>query len=170
MNEAGLTEAMRLGSRSPLEERPPGDLGRFGLGLKTASFSQCRRLTVWTRVSEATGLSVRCWDLDYVNQTGQWRLLKLPPRGPAARSAQLEELDSGTVVVWENLDRLVEGSPVEDQRAQRRFLEVAEAVETHLAMVFHRFLEPPAQLTIWINGQRIASWDPFLRRRPPRNT
>ena len=163
MDEAGLTEAMRLGTRSPLEERQPSDLGRFGLGLKTASFSQCRRLTVWTRVSQEICLSVRCWDLDYVNQTGQWRLLKLPPQGPAARSAQLEELDSGTVVVWESLDRLVEGSPVEDQRAQRRFLEMADAVETHLAMVFHRFLEPSAQLTIWINGQRIAPWDPFLR-------
>lgn len=163
MDEPALTEAMRLGTRSPLEERQPGDLGRFGLGLKTASFSQCKRLTVWTRASRDTDLSVRCWDLDYVNQTGQWRLLKLPSREPAAGPAQLGELDSGTVVVWENLDRLVEGSPVEDQRAQRRFLEVAEAVETHLAMVFHRFLEPPAELTIWMNRQRIVPWDPFLR-------
>jgi hypothetical protein len=163
MDEATLTEAMRLGTRSPLEERPPSDLGRFGLGLKTASFSQCKRLTVWTRGSREAGLSVRCWDLDYVDETRQWRLLKVPSQRAAARAAPLEALDSGTVVVWENLDRLVEGSPVEDQRAQRRFLEVAEAVETHLAMVFHRFLEPPAQLTIWINGQRIASWDPFLR-------
>jgi hypothetical protein len=163
MDEPGLTEAMRLGSRSPLEEREPGDLGRFGLGLKTASFSQCRRLTVWTRRSREAGVSVRCWDLDYVNDTGQWRLLKVPPQGETARSAQLESLDSGTVVVWESLDRLVEGSPVEDEHAQRRFLEVAEAVETHLAMVFHRFLESPAKLTIWINGQRITPWDPFLR-------
>jgi hypothetical protein len=163
MDEPALTEAMRLGTRSPLEERELGDLGRFGLGLKTASFSQCRRLTVWTRVSKEGDLSVRCWDLDYVNETGQWRLLKLPPRGSVSQTAQMDKLDSGTVVVWENLDRLVEGSPVEDQRAQRRFLEVAEAVEAHLAMVFHRFLEPPATLTIWINGQRITPWDPFLR-------
>jgi hypothetical protein len=99
MDEGSLTEAMRLGSRSPLEEREPSDMGRFGLGLKTASFSQCRRLTVWTRVSGQAGLSVRCWDLDYVDHAREWRLLKVAPPGPTARYAQLEELDSGTVVV-----------------------------------------------------------------------
>lgn len=162
MNDDGLIEAMRLGSRSPLEDREPGDLGRFGLGLKTASFSQCRRLTVWTRTSPGAP-AVRCWDLDYVHETGEWRLLKEAAPGPPARSAPLEELASGTVVVWENLDRLVEGAAVEDERAQLRFLEVAEAVEKHLSMVFHRFLEAPTELTIWINGQPISPWDPFLR-------
>lgn len=162
MDEAVLTEAMRMGSRSPLEEREPSDLGRFGLGLKTASFSQCRRLTVWTR-SHSGLRAIRSWDLDYVHETGEWRLLKEAAPGSAARSAPLEDLPTGTVVAWENLDRLVEGAPVEDERAQLRFLEVAEAVENHLAMVFHRFLEPPAELTIWINGRPVRPWDPFLR-------
>ncbi len=162
MDEDALTQAMRLGSRSPLDDRAPGDLGRFGLGLKTASFSQCRRLTVWTQTRPASP-SVRSWDLDYVHETGEWRLLKQAALGPSARSALLKQLDSGTVVVWENLDRLVEGAPVEDERAHLRFLEVAEAVEKHLAMVFHRFLEPPVELTIWMNGQTIVPWDPFLR-------
>ena len=49
MAEPELTEAMRLGTRSPTDEREPFDLGRFGLGMKTAAFSQCRRLTVITR-------------------------------------------------------------------------------------------------------------------------
>lgn len=157
-----LTEAMRLGSRSPLDDRKPGDLGRFGLGLKTASFSQCRRLTVWTR-GRSESLAVRCWDLDYVGETGEWRLLKEAAKGATSRSAPLDDLSSGTVVVWESLDRLVEGAHVEDEHAQRRFLEVAEGVESHLAMVFHRFLESPAELTIWINDQPIQPWDPFLR-------
>lgn len=162
MDEEALTEAMRLGSRSPLEDREPGDLGRFGLGLKTASFSQCRRLTVWTTAAQGSS-SMRSWDLDYVHETGQWRLLKEVAAGASERAARLEALASGTVVVWENLDRLVEGAPVEDERAQLRFLEVADAVERHLAMVFHRFLEPPTELTIWVNGQPIVPWDPFLR-------
>ncbi len=45
-----LTAAMRPGDKSPLDERGPRDLGRFGLGLKTASFSQCRELTAVSRV------------------------------------------------------------------------------------------------------------------------
>ena len=60
MTEGELLEAMRLDSRSPLEERAQSDLGRFGLGLKTASFSQCRVVTVVTRVNGTT-TSAR-WD------------------------------------------------------------------------------------------------------------
>jgi Histidine kinase-, DNA gyrase B-, and HSP90-like ATPase len=163
MSEEDLTNAMRLGSRSPLEEREPGDLGRFGLGLKTASFSQCRRLTV---CSKATGKapSVRRWDLDYVNETEEWRLLKDAARGSDQRLGSLDDLDSGTIVLWEDMDRLVEQAPVEDERAQRRFLDLARTVEKHLAMVFHRFLEGRSELTIWINGVKIEPWDPFLSK------
>jgi hypothetical protein len=162
MDGESLTEAMRLGSRGPLEDRDPSDLGRFGLGLKTASFSQCRRLTVWSR-TDAPDFAVRCWDLDYVCETGEWRLLKEAAPGPSARSALLKEPRPKTIVVWENLDRLTDNRPVDDERAHDRFLETIEAVEKHLAMVFHRFLEPPTELAIWINGQPIAPWDPFLR-------
>src|SRR4051812_18044856 len=79
MTRKELFDAMRPGSRNPLEVRGQGDLGRFGLGLKTASFSQCRRLTVKSKV-EGGRASTRCWDLDYVNQTNEWRLLRaIPP-------------------------------------------------------------------------------------------
>src|SRR5450759_4621391 len=63
MSEKDLINAMRPGSRSPLEEREPEDLGRFGLGLKTASFSQCRRLTVATKSAKLM-IAIRCWDID----------------------------------------------------------------------------------------------------------
>lgn len=162
MDDESLTEAMRLGSRAPFEVRDPGDLGRFGLGLKTASFSQCRRLTVWSR-SDSPGFSIRSWDLDYVCETREWRLLKEAAPGSPERSALLEEPASKTIVVWENLDRLTGNQRTDDDRAHRRFLETVEAVEDHLAMVFHRFLEPPPELAIWINGCQVVPWDPFLR-------
>jgi hypothetical protein len=73
MSEGKLQEAMRPGSESPLERRSEKDLGRFGLGLKTASFSQARRLTVFSRAGSC--LSVREWDLDYVEKWNEWRLL-----------------------------------------------------------------------------------------------
>jgi hypothetical protein len=163
MLENKLTEAMRLGSRSPLDVREPHDLGRFGLGLKTASFSQCRRLTVWTKAA-GSGPVARCWDLDYVQQTGDWRLLKEVGHNSADPLAFLGTVVTGTVVIWERLDRLVEGACTEDQAAELRFLRAAEQVEQHMSMVFHRFLEPPAELRITVNdGNPIAPWDPFLK-------
>jgi hypothetical protein len=163
MSAQELSNAMRLGSRSPLEEREPADLGRFGLGLKTASFSQCRRLTV--RSKRAGGeATTRRWDLDYVNETEEWRLLKEPGATSESRLQGLDELESGTVVLWEQMDRLVEQAPVEDDRVHRRFLDLARSVEGHLAMVFHRFLEGRAGLSIWINDARVEAWDPFLTK------
>lgn len=80
-----LISAMRAGSQNPLLQRSAKDLGRFGLGLKTASFSQCRILTV----SSKTGLSkvvTRRWDLDYVGKVGEWRLLQGTASGCVARN------------------------------------------------------------------------------------
>ena len=74
MSEDTLVEAMRLGSRSPREERSPTDLGRFGLGLKTAAFSQALSLTVATH-TEGGALAVRRWDLEHVTAQNRWSLL-----------------------------------------------------------------------------------------------
>ncbi len=65
-----LTNAMRHGSHNPTDEREPDDLGRFGLGLKTSSLSQCRKLTVVSRKDRVT--SARRWDLDVVQHSGRW--------------------------------------------------------------------------------------------------
>jgi hypothetical protein len=162
MSEDELTEAMRLGTRSPLDERDPHDLGRFGLGLKTASFSQCRRLTVRSRFA-GKNVSTRRWDLDYVTKTREWRLLMDADPGSEERLVLPNGEGGGTVVLWEHIDRVVEGASLDDDRAHRRFLDLAETVEDHAAMIFHRFLEPPADVTIWINDQRVEPWDPFLK-------
>jgi hypothetical protein len=79
---------------------------------------------------------------------------------------RLDELQSGTIVLWEQMDRIVEQVPVEDDRAHRRFLDLARNVESHLAMVFHRFLEGRAELSIWINDLKVEPWDPFLAKHP----
>ena len=75
MNLEGLKLAMTPGSKDPKDDRDEHDLGRFGLGLKTSSFSQCKRLTVATK-SEGFKMINRCWDLDYVNETKKWSLLE----------------------------------------------------------------------------------------------
>jgi hypothetical protein len=161
MTEGVLVDAMRPGSRNPLENRDPDDLGRYGLGLKTASFSQCRRLAVRSKTKARE--STRCWDLDFVAATNKWLLLR--EAGPSTEPyfARLNPLQHGTSVVWEQMDRIVRGHDVDDKDHRRFFHGRIEAVEQHLAMVFHRFLEGGKALRIFINGNPIEAWDPFLK-------
>ncbi len=159
MSEDELRAAMRLGSSSPLDRRDDRDLGRFGLGLKTASFSQCRRLTVASRRA-GDQVSIRRWDLDYVGQTAAWRLLKGSEQGSEERLDDLASAKSGTVVLWEILDRLVGDAAIDDEKAHRRFLEAVALVRDHLAMTFHRFLEK--DLSISFGDNTIEPRNPFL--------
>jgi hypothetical protein len=161
MTEAQLINAMRPGSQNPLEERAADDLGRFGLGLKTASFSQCRRLTVASR-AENHAVATRRWDLDYVNQVNEWRLLRTPAEGSTQKLNQLQTMACGTIVLWECLDRIIGDVKTDDQKGQDDFLAAVEVVENHLAMVFHRFLEKRNGLKIWINQRPVQPWNPFL--------
>jgi len=162
MTDAELERAMRLGDRTPLEERSKDDLGRFGLGLKTASFSQCRRLTVASRQDGLT--SCLRWDMDVLAASGgdAWHLLEGAAPGSESALAPLALAHKGTIVLWELLDRIVTvGSTEQD------FLDLIDAVERHLAMVFHRYLDGPRpRLILKLNGRRIAPWDPFLVNHP----
>lgn len=136
MSAAELDRAMRLGERNPLEQRSSADLGRFGMGLKTASFSQCRRLTVATVGSN--GLQTLRWDLDFLAASADdgWHLLEGSHPGSEIHIEALSDWDHGTLVLWELLDRVVtKGSTSKD------FLSIADSVEQHLGMVFHRYLE-----------------------------
>lgn len=162
MSATELDHAMRLGRRNPLDIRDENDLGRFGLGLKTASFSQCRRLTVIT--TGIDGLHSLRWDLDVLaNQAdGGWHLLEGPFPEVEDLIEPLKATGHGTLVVWEVLDRIVtENYNVQD------FLNLMDYVESHLAMVFHRFLEKGrSQFSILLNGKPVPPWDPFLTNHP----
>lgn len=155
MDREELIKALRLGDRSPNEERAPDDLGRFGLGLKTASFSQARRLTV----ASAKNGKQSCfrWDLDELASSSDdgWYLLE----GPAPDSACADvAVEKGTLVIWERLDRIV--SP---GFREQDFLDLIDVVHRHLSMVFHRYLAGPGKrLVITINGRPVSPWDPFL--------
>jgi hypothetical protein len=161
MSDAELKEAMRPGSRSPLEARESFDLGRFGLGLKTASFSQCRSLTVLSK-RDGTSPSCRLWDLDYVSAKAEWRLLKGLHLAPPELQQEIVMTEHGTFVVWRKLDRIVGQYRSDDTSAHRRFLDGIDTVKHHLAMVFHRYLAGPSGLKLWLNGRQIKPWDPFL--------
>ncbi len=159
MTDAELESAMRLGARDPREVRSPTDLGRFGMGLKTASFSQARQLTV---ASNRNGERLNClrWDLDHLgSEAGSWLLYEGPREGSKSRLKLIEGAENGTVVLWEGLDRIVtDGFSAQDM------IDLVDNVEIHLAMVFHRLIEDG--LSLRLNGRQIQPWDPFLTGHP----
>jgi hypothetical protein len=168
MNDEDLRAAMRHGSKNPKDPRDPKDLGRFGLGLKTASLSQCRNLSV---VSRANGLSsvARTWDLDELASSGDWRLLFSPSRAASPLIQELERLDSGTLVVWSDLDRMVGAADASSAVDRDRFLSAVENAVEHLSMTFHRFLGD-GSLKIYVNQAPVAAWDPFMQSGASRST
>jgi hypothetical protein len=159
-----LREAMRFGSnRDYLED----DLGKFGLGLKTASLSQCECLSVasrWNR--DRADIAGYSWDLDHVDRTNRWEIIPLErERTTAAVRGPLKD-HPGTVVLWRRLDRLLGYKHPYGEASRKRLLQMCREVEVHLAMVFHRFLAGEAEgrpLRIFVNGNRLAPWDPFCR-------
>jgi hypothetical protein len=162
MNDAQLEFAMRLGERNPLDIRSNDDLGRFGLGLKTASFSQCRRLTVGSR-AEGQIACLR-WDLDVLKDShgDGWYLLEGAAPGTEQLLEPLSGQAQGTIVVWDKLDRIITAG-----FSEQDFLNLIDSVEQHLAMTFHRYVVgPKPNLTLRINGQLVRAWDPFLSTHP----
>lgn len=159
MNRDELVVAMKPGSRNPEDERDKKDLGRFGLGLKTASFSQCKVLTVISK-KEGHQTVKRCWDLDFVNRSGKWNLLDFI--SDEAFMKEVDASESGTTVLWQKLDRLVGNAHVQDEATRKVFLEEFERLEEHLSLVFHRYIETK-RIVIEVNGQALSPWDPFLR-------
>lgn len=155
--------AMQLAGAAATETRGIGDLGRFGLGLKTASLSQCRRLSVVTKKDDVVTAVV--WDLDHIAKTNRWSLQVLDGAEIAAIpfSAEITSRKSGTLVLWENLDRLLgaSGDP------SKEFDEQMAETRDHLSLVFHRFLSgdgPFGRIELAINHNRIEGADPFLSK------
>ena len=161
MSEEELKNAMRPGCRNPLEERDPKDLGRFGLGLKTASLSQCRNLCVSSKTAKGS-LNTRTWDLDALANSPEWRLLHAPSAAAITAIKRLSAMLKGTAVVWSDLDRIVGKDQVSDAVASARFNDAIDYVRDHLALTFHRFLEDHT-IKLFLNEKPIAPWNPFIR-------
>lgn len=161
MSESGLIAALRIGSRSPVEQRGPRDMGRFGLGLKTASFSQCRVVTVGAK-ERGGSVSARTWDLDFVVLKDEWLLRRDIPTAAKSALDELSKQASGTVVVWSGLDRLVGSANVEDRAAEDAFYRTADLVTRHIGTVFGDFLRGRGRVDIYVSGHRVEAWDPFL--------
>ena len=164
MDTGTLTESLRYGTE---REYSDDDLGKFGFGLKTASTSQCQRVTVASRRAEARArIAVRALDLDHIEQTNRWEILIIDPEDRPAYLTDPLHRTPGTVVLWQRLDRILNYKDPLGGWAKRRLLAGAEAIAEHLGMVFHRFLAgevPGHKLEIEVNGSTVDAWDPFCR-------
>lgn len=166
MNENEITEAMRFGSE---REYKHDDLGKFGLGLKTASISQCKKLTIASHQSQRDSeIQARRWDLDHIERINSWELLAIAPGDLPENIREKISGRLGTVVLWENLDRLNSFTLPYGEAAKNSFLKMAESLQLYLGMVFERFISGTAftgtSLKITINGTPIEPWDPFARQ------
>ena len=152
MSCAELVEAMRFATKDPDEKREKSDLGKFGLGLKTASCSQCKKLTV---ISKKSGvISARLWDLDYMGKNNKWLLIDPDEYDSLPLVEELRQQDSGTLVVWQNIDRYTKDG----------FTEKLDKLRKHLALVFHRFLSRGgsfSRLKMYINNNQLEAFNPF---------
>lgn len=156
MTEHELYEAMRYGSSNPLETRREDDLGRFGLGMKAASLSQCRKLIV---VSKKEGMiSAYSWDLDYVIDSKSWMLMgfKEEEMLQFPHIDQLLEKEHGTYIYLSEFDRIKEGTG----NLSETFNKCLDDMINHLALVFHRFIDEG--LIIRVNQLELEARDPFL--------
>lgn len=162
MTDAELESAMRLGDKNPLDTRSASDLGRFGMGLKTSSFSQCRTVTV-ASVKDGERSCLR-WDLDALasDPAGEWAMYEGPAHGSESFLAPLAAQSAGTLVLWEKLDRIVTAGYTADH-----FNDLIDEIEMHLSMVFHRLIEGPRpSFRLTINGRSVQPWDPFMGGHP----
>ncbi|MFF5171550.1 ATP-binding protein [Micromonospora sp. NPDC000089] len=162
MSPGALLEGLRLGSRRTYSR---GELGRYGLGLKTASLSQCRSVAVISRSTpDVVRTSARLLDLNVVEEWDQWIVMDPGADPDVSRAKQWLAEGTGTVVLWRELDRVLPETRPEGGWARRRLDALAGKTADHLGIVFHRFLEgigsrPP--LVITVNGQKVKAWNPF---------
>jgi hypothetical protein len=168
MTANGAVEALRYGTRRTYSR---GDLGRYGLGLKTASLSQCRSVTLVTRSSLAgRRVTVRTLDLDLIAEWDEWLVVD-PGNDPFVERARRELADRpGTVVIWRKLDRVLPERRPEGGWARRRLDAMAAKTAEHLGIVFHRFLEGEngRDLVISVNGEKLKPWNPLAPDEPGR--
>ena len=161
MKEAELLQNMRIGCKDPSLEREKNDLGRFGSGMKTASFSQARKLTVISKEKNSK-ICAAYWDIDETEETDTWCLKKLNKKEIEA----LDYLDprllnsSGTQLIWEKIPKfnIKEHSSLESEIASSMV-----ELSRYLALHFHKFMQGTNKVCIAIQNRELMPVNPFLK-------
>jgi hypothetical protein len=171
MTEKELIQNMQFPSNSPEDPRSNSDLGRFGLGMKTASFSQTRKFTVLSKKKGDKKYHGRTWDVDFLKNNG-WKIIVNSDENVASLMSQynrlsreylnrFEDYEPNTIVIWDGLYKF-ENYLKEKNRKDALKREVTEVTSDYLALVFHRFIEKEINpLKIRINNTFVSPFNPF---------
>ena len=169
MDAEGVFRAMRYGAP---ERENPESLGKFGLGLKTASSSVCRQFTLISRSKRGEELNKLMWDLDHVEKIWLWEMRQDPVTSDESES--FEELcgsGSGTLLIWSKCDRILTKNYDEPGGAKEKsaIKRLADGLRSHVGMIYHRFIDEndsrQRNIKLMIDGELVAPWDPFFKER-----
>lgn len=169
-----LKENMKFPSSSPEKLRQNNDLGRFGLGMKTASFSQTRKFTVISRKKGIEKFNARTWDLEILKSEKAWKLIvntedeinKLLLDYQKISKEHLKAFNNfgvNTIIIWEGLYKFEEYLKLENRKKALK-KEISEITSDYLSLVFHKFMEQPNFLKIRINNSILEPFNPFPKK------
>lgn len=154
MTSKELERAMRFSDKGIDDERTKADLGKYGLGMKTASFYACHCLTV---ISKKAGhrITAKRLDQDVVSKEKKWIGENLDG------APELDEYDivHGTVVRWDKLNFIDEG-----KNSKKFLMDKIEKIAEHISIYFNRFIDRGISITV--NGYKVRSWDPSFKKNP----
>lgn len=157
--------AMRYGSSASESERDETDLGRYGLGMKSASLSQCRVLTVLTKRGKS--ISGYRWDYKHILKCKKWEVFELDQQDidKVKGVEELKAQKSGTLVVWEDFDILEKAS---GGQVYASLNDYKDKIIKHVGLTFHRFINAPRaqKITFYVNNHKVKGLDPFLENNP----
>ena len=160
MSPSELIQNMRIGCKDPNEKRESGDLGRFGSGMKTASFSHARKLTVISK-KKGNKIAAACWDIDEIEERNTWCLQELDQKD----IINLEHLDKniadegGTQLIWEKIKKFKST----DHNDSKTTIESSMVeLRKYLALHFHKFIQGSNKINIYVQNLKIDAFDPFL--------
>ncbi|XZF13040.1 ATP-binding protein [Chitinophagaceae bacterium MMS25-I14] len=171
MSEKELQKNMEFPSSSPEASRSPEDLGRFGLGLKTASFAQSRCFTVISKKTEDKKYHARTWNVDHLKTSGKWEIIVNSEEEIADFISEYSRLSTGflnsferyipnTIVIWHGLYKFEKHMPLQEQSKTLQ-AELTQTTKEHLQLIFHRFLEKSEAFRIRINNDLLSPFNPF---------
>ena len=172
MDKESLKRNLQFPSKSPEETRDFNDLGRFGLGLKTASFSQTRAFTVISRKKGTTEFSGLTWDVKHLKNSGKWEIiintekeiaeiLDLYNKISDSHLNSSKEFIPNTIVVWKGLYKFENFLDIKNKQDAFKE-EITNTTSEYLSIVFHKFMERKTKkIQIRINNTLVKPFNPF---------
>jgi len=164
MDENELKDAMDLSAKDLNSERNKIDLGKFGLGLKSASFSQCLDLLVISK-RKNTKTKAMQWDLNFVKKNNDWsvNVLNQDEISSIQNKFSIKDTKEGTTVLWRQCDTIINGlNGLSDEKIQENINSIIVDLQKNLSLVYHKYITRGLKITV--NGIQLEAMDPFCKK------